>query len=250
VQTSVQLFRYDQQLTACALGEPSLTLVRNDSEFGLLISCGAHEDSFTSRFYLDEVSYLRVTGRQWAYTDFDSVAIFQHAGIWLAQDTGSGRYFPNPSHRPYHVVLFRTPSSSVSGTGAPRVLRFQCSSWRNNISDDCLAFQSIARAWTRPTIMPTEAMRFQFQSMCSQPKTPPLARRPHENSFHHSDSQRGCSAGVFTFQLLAQRQNGIGAWLDDTHVRIRWAISGNSDFCRYPLSCSSPIVTVRPTRVD
>ncbi|MEO6786116.1 MAG: hypothetical protein ABI318_08280 [Chthoniobacteraceae bacterium] len=103
--TSVQLFRYDRKLTACALGEPSLTLVRNDSEFGLLISSGAHEDSFTARFYLDEVSYLRVTGRQWSYTDFDSVAIFQHEGVWLAQDTTSGRYFRNPSHCPYHVVF-------------------------------------------------------------------------------------------------------------------------------------------------
>jgi len=103
--TSVQLFRYDRKLTACALGEPSLTLVRNDSEFGLLISDGAHEDSFTDRFYLDEVSYLRISGQQWSYTDFDSVVILQHEGVWLAQDTDSGRYFPNPSHRPYRVVF-------------------------------------------------------------------------------------------------------------------------------------------------
>ena len=103
--TSVQLFHYDRKLTACALGEPSLALVRNDSEFGLLISGGAHEDSFTARFYLDEVSYLRVVGEHWSYTDFDSVAIFQHEGVWLAQDTDSGRYFPNPSHSPYHVVF-------------------------------------------------------------------------------------------------------------------------------------------------
>ena len=103
--TSVQLFRYDCKLTACALGEPSLTLVRNDSQFGLLISSGAHDDSFTGRFYLDEVWRLRVAGREWSYRDFDSVAIFRHEGVWFAQDTESGRYFPNPSHRPYHVVF-------------------------------------------------------------------------------------------------------------------------------------------------
>jgi hypothetical protein len=62
VLTSVQFYRYEHKLTACALGEPSLTLVRNDSQFGLLISSGAHEDSFTARFYLDDVSYLRVSG--------------------------------------------------------------------------------------------------------------------------------------------------------------------------------------------
>jgi hypothetical protein len=105
VLTSVQLFRDDRKLTACALGEPSLTLVRNDSEFGLLISGGAHEDSFTARFYLDEVSYLRVAGKRWSYTDFDSIAIFQHEGVWFAQDANSGLYFPNPSHSPYHVIF-------------------------------------------------------------------------------------------------------------------------------------------------
>ena len=105
VRTSVRLFRYDRKLTACALGEPSLTLVRNDSEFGLLISEGAHEDSFTERFYLDGVSYLRVLGSSWSFTDFATVALFQHEGLWLAQDTDSGRYFPNPSRHPYHVVF-------------------------------------------------------------------------------------------------------------------------------------------------
>ena len=103
--TSVQFFRYEHKLTACALGEPSLTLVRNDSEFGLLIAGGAHEDSFTERFYLDEVCYLRVAGERWSYADFESVAIFQEDEVWLAQDIESGRYFPNPSERPYHVVF-------------------------------------------------------------------------------------------------------------------------------------------------
>lgn len=105
VLTSVQLFRYDRKLTACALGEPSLTLVRNDSEFGLLISGGAHEDSFTGRFYLDDVSYLRVAGKHFSYTGFESVAIFCREEVWFAQDTEGGLYFPNPSHCPYHVVF-------------------------------------------------------------------------------------------------------------------------------------------------
>jgi len=25
--------------------------------------------------------------------------------VWLAQDTASGRYFPQPSRRPYHVIF-------------------------------------------------------------------------------------------------------------------------------------------------
>lgn len=103
--TSVQLFRYDHKLITCALGEPSLTLIRNDSQFGLLLSGGVHEDSFTSRFYLDEVAWLLVSGKHWSYTDFASVALFSQEGVWLAQDTESHRYFPNPSHHPYHVIF-------------------------------------------------------------------------------------------------------------------------------------------------
>ncbi len=95
--TNVQLFSYDRKLTACALGEPSLTLVRNDAEFGLLISGGAHEDSFTARFFLDEVCYLRVAGKRWSYTDIDSVAIFKQEGVWLAQDTDRGLFSESKS---------------------------------------------------------------------------------------------------------------------------------------------------------
>lgn len=105
VLTSVQLFRYDRKLTACALGEPSITLVRNDSQFGLLLAAGAHEDSFTSRLYLDDVSYLRIADGQESYTDFDCVTLFSRGDVWLAQDTASGRYFPSPSELPYHVIF-------------------------------------------------------------------------------------------------------------------------------------------------
>ena len=58
METGVQLFNYARKLTACALGEPSLTLVQNDAAFGLLLADGAHEDSYTSRLYLDGVTYL------------------------------------------------------------------------------------------------------------------------------------------------------------------------------------------------
>src|SRR5438128_1286360 len=103
--TDVQFFRYDLPLTTCALGEPSLTLVRNDSEFGLLISGGVHEDISKASFYVDDVSYLRVAGKHSSYTHFNSVAVFRRGDVWFAQDTESGRYFPNPSRRPYHVVF-------------------------------------------------------------------------------------------------------------------------------------------------
>jgi hypothetical protein len=105
--TSVQLFRYDQKLpTISATGEPSLTLVRNDSQFGLLLSSGVHEDRKISWLCLEEVSYLRIAGKEWVYTDFDFVTVFKHAaGVWVAQEPLSGRYFRNPSRCPYHVIF-------------------------------------------------------------------------------------------------------------------------------------------------
>ena len=121
----VQFFRYEQKLTACALGEPSLTLVRNDAQFGLLISGGAHEEPLTSSFHLEEVAHLCISGRRWFYTEFDSVAIFQREGVWLAQDTVSRRYFPNPSDRPYSVIFIsfdefrRLQSARAEGIAFP-----------------------------------------------------------------------------------------------------------------------------------
>jgi hypothetical protein len=41
----------------------------------------------------------------WSYSDFDSVAIFEQEGVWLAQDTDSRLYIPNPSQCPYHVIF-------------------------------------------------------------------------------------------------------------------------------------------------
>lgn len=104
-QTAVQLFRDERKLTACTVGEPSLTLLRNDTAFGLLLAEGAHEDSFSARLYLDGVTHLRVCGSTWAYSDFSSVALYRRDDLWLAEEIESGRFFPNPSRRAYHVVF-------------------------------------------------------------------------------------------------------------------------------------------------
>ena len=80
-------------------------MVQNDSAFGLLLAEGAHEDSYTSRLYLDGVTYLRVHGKEWSYTDFLCIAIYQEDAVWFAKDLGAGRFFPHPSKRPYHVVF-------------------------------------------------------------------------------------------------------------------------------------------------
>jgi hypothetical protein len=81
-QTSVQFYRNDRKLTACALGDPSLTLVQNDSDFGVPLAESAHEDSFSGRLYLDAVSYLCVHAEQRYYADCQSVAIHRDEGVW------------------------------------------------------------------------------------------------------------------------------------------------------------------------
>jgi len=109
METSVQLYRRDHKLTACALGDPSITLIQNDGVFGLLIADGAHEDSFSGRFYLDTVSYLAVRGGEWSCTGFESVVIQRdEQRLWVAQDAATGCYFRNPSFRPYETLfIFR-----------------------------------------------------------------------------------------------------------------------------------------------
>ncbi len=106
MQTSAQFFRQEHKLVACALGEPSLTLVQNDSAFGLLLTAGVHEDSLTSRLYLESVTYLHVAGEQWHYDDFSSAVIYANdKGFWVAQDEATRLYFPKPSRQPYHVLF-------------------------------------------------------------------------------------------------------------------------------------------------
>lgn len=70
------------------------------------MSEGVHEDLATSRLHLDSVTYLCVSGAHWRYADFKDVALYSsQEGVWLAQDTISGRYFPKPSKQPYHVLF-------------------------------------------------------------------------------------------------------------------------------------------------
>lgn len=109
MDTAVQLFRRDTRLIACAIGDPSVTLLRNDTAFCLLIAEAAHQDSFSGRLYLDGVAHLRIDGPTWSYTDFESVVLFRQHGICFAQDTATGRYFHSPSVQPYRVV-FITPA--------------------------------------------------------------------------------------------------------------------------------------------
>jgi hypothetical protein len=103
--TQIQLFRDGRKLTACALGEPSVTFVGNDAKFELLLADGVHEDSFTSGLYLDAVSHLSIAGKQWSCCDFESVAIYEDEGAWCVRDAMSGRAIPVASQRPYRVIF-------------------------------------------------------------------------------------------------------------------------------------------------
>ena len=105
MDTSPLLYRDSRRLSAVATGEPSVTLIRNDTEFALLLADGAHEESFTGRLHLDGVSHLRVFGQFWSWTDFASVSVYREDDLWLAQDAATRRFFRNPSWRPYCVLF-------------------------------------------------------------------------------------------------------------------------------------------------
>ena len=78
-------------------------------------------------FHLEEVTHLWISGRRWFYTDFDSVGIFQREGVWLAQDTASRRYFPNPSDRPYSVIFISFDELEKNGKPTDKVDPFPIS---------------------------------------------------------------------------------------------------------------------------
>jgi len=103
METAPQLLRNDRITVKCALSEPSLTLVQNDSQFGLLISEGVRPNSTGSR--LEAVTYLCVECQKWSYTEFEAVAIYESDDLWFAQDLDSGLYFPNPSRAAYHMAF-------------------------------------------------------------------------------------------------------------------------------------------------
>ena len=103
---AAKLFRYDEALASVGLGEPSITLIENDVAFGVLLAESAHQDSYSDKLYLDQVTLLRIKGKGWAYRDFQQVAIHPGPeGIWIAQDVMTGDLLREPSVVPYHVIF-------------------------------------------------------------------------------------------------------------------------------------------------
>lgn len=109
MDSCVQFFRLDRKLSGCAVGEPSVTLIENDLAFGVLLAEGIHQDSTTSRLYLDQATYLRVRKARWQYDDFQTVCIYCMNGVWVAQDVISGRFFHEASVVPYHIIFVSEP---------------------------------------------------------------------------------------------------------------------------------------------
>jgi hypothetical protein len=89
---------------ATGLGDPSITLVESGPALGLLIAETCHEDRYSGRLFLDRVTWVRGDESVRAVRDFASVCL-QRAehGVWVAEETGSGRLFPRPSRLPYRV---------------------------------------------------------------------------------------------------------------------------------------------------
>jgi hypothetical protein len=89
-----------------ALGEPSITLVEVGPALGVLIAEGCHEDSYSGRLFLDRVSWARGDESVRVVRDFACVCLYRaEQGVWVAEEAGSGRLFPQPSRLPYRVVF-------------------------------------------------------------------------------------------------------------------------------------------------
>lgn len=91
---------------ATALGDPSITLIEGGPAIGVLIAEGCHEDSYSGRLFLDRVTWVRGDESVRAVRDFAGVSLYRaEPGVWVAEESGSGRLFPRPSRLPYRVVF-------------------------------------------------------------------------------------------------------------------------------------------------
>lgn len=92
--------------TAVQLGDPSITLIENGPALGVLIAEGCHQDSFTGRLFLDQVTWARRDETVRALRDFAEVAVSRtNEGVWFAEETSTGRLFPQPSVLAYHTLF-------------------------------------------------------------------------------------------------------------------------------------------------
>jgi hypothetical protein len=91
---------------AIQLGDPSITLVENGPAIGLLIAESCRQDSFTGRLFLEQVTWARCDESVRAMRDFLEACLCRtEHGLWIAEETTTGRLFPQPSHRPFPVAF-------------------------------------------------------------------------------------------------------------------------------------------------
>ncbi len=100
-----QFFRYQQRLTSISLEESALTLVENDSAFGVLLSESTRMGRRLSETILDSAILVRCRKKVWSQDLFEEVSIrLDHNNIWIAEDLRSNRLFREPSIVPYRLI--------------------------------------------------------------------------------------------------------------------------------------------------
>jgi hypothetical protein len=104
-QSKPLLFRYDQELTAVALGEPCLVLIDRKDPISLLLAQSACEESYASRLVLVDVTHLRAGRDEGSCRTMAEVAIYESGGRWVAEDTASHEILPQPAPHPYAVIF-------------------------------------------------------------------------------------------------------------------------------------------------
>ena len=91
---------------AAGLGDPSITLVENGPALGLLLADSCHQDSYTERLFLDQVTWVRGDEAVRTVRHFPEVCLRRNErDVWMAEDCATGRLFPRPSRLPYQVLF-------------------------------------------------------------------------------------------------------------------------------------------------
>ena len=95
------------------VADPTVTFLEYGSTLGILIA--GHSELDTDGHSLEEVTWARCISdtsfvgrllrkRSIHHTSFDHVRIYEFdAGVYVAEDQASRRFFPNPNHTPYNT---------------------------------------------------------------------------------------------------------------------------------------------------
>jgi hypothetical protein len=103
-ETSPQFFRYEQPLTAAAIGDPAMTVVKTGAHITLLLAQRVHQEALPARLLLQAVICMEGMA-SWEFREIPVVALHACEGSWLAEDAANQTSLAPPRPAAFKVVF-------------------------------------------------------------------------------------------------------------------------------------------------